>query len=105
MVIFYVVVLKEVTDTLSTDLSYSCLHVGDKLGLSVEGANRVYNTSVTVYQHLQCPQDMYGPGCEYRCDCPEREACHYIKGCHTGKMCELMLSALSEWILNYSLKL
>ena len=101
--IFYVVVFKEVTDTLSTYLSYSCLHVGDELGLSVEGANRVYNTSVTVYQHLQCPQDMYGPGCEYRCDCPEQEACHYIKGGHQVKRRDIILSALSEWILNYSM--
>ena len=75
-----------VTEALSADLSFSCLHAGDRLGLSVEGIDLVHSVTVTVYQHLKCPQDLYGPGCEYRCNCPEREACHYIKGCHTGKL-------------------
>ena len=67
---------------------------GDRLGLSVEGIDLVHSVTVTVYQHLKCPEVLYGPGCEYRCNCPEREACHYIKGCHTGKLREYRLSEL-----------
>ena len=74
------------TEALSADLSFSCLHAGDKLGLSVEGIALVHNVTVIAYQHLECPDNAYGPGCEYRCDCSERETCHYIKGCHTGKI-------------------
>ena len=54
------------------------------VGITLAGVDRVSDVAVIVYQHLECPKDMYGPGCEYRCDCLERETCHYIKGCWIG---------------------
>ena len=68
---------------------YRCTHtcglVGDKVGLRLRRIIQLSNISITAYQYLKCPTDSYGPGCELNCDCSERETCHYVKGCHTGK--------------------
>ena len=65
---------------------HKCFHLGDMVGLMVEGVDSIFNVSVTVYQHLQCPGGLYGPGCEQKCECAKRETCHFIAGCSTGKV-------------------
>ena len=52
----------------------------------VAGVESICNVSITAYQHLQCPKGLFGPGCEQKCECDERESCHYIRGCHIGNM-------------------
>ena len=54
------------------------------VGITLAGVDRVSDVAIIVYQHLECPKNMYGPGCEYKCDCSEKETCHYIRGCWIG---------------------
>ena len=61
------------------------------VGLNVMGIDSVSNVAVIVYQHLNCPEDKFGPGCEYKCDCSDRETCHYIKGCWIGNQFLLVI--------------
>ena len=61
-----------------------CHSSGDMVGLGLEGLDGIFNVSGIVYQHLECPDDMYGPGCEDKCECSVRETCQYIIGCFTG---------------------
>ena len=65
--------------------NYNCGNWGNMIVLTVGGVDRLSNASTLVYQHLVCPEGLYGPGCEQKCDCSERETCHYIRGCHIGK--------------------
>ena len=62
------------------DCQYQCDAIGDLVLLRVDGLNRISNVSISVYQHLECPVEMYGPGCELRCNCTTRQNCHKIKG-------------------------
>ena len=66
--------------------NYNCGNRGNTIVLSVGGVDKLSNVSTLVYQHLECPESMSGPGCEQICDCTERETCHYIRGCHIGKL-------------------
>ena len=66
--------------------NYNCGNRGNTIVLSVGGVDKLSNVSTLVYQHLECPESMSGPGCEQKCDCTERETCHYIRGCHIGKL-------------------
>ena len=64
---------------------HHCNSVGNVIGLMLEGVDGISNVSIVVYQHLVCPKNKHGPGCELDCVCTEREACHYVRGCHIGK--------------------
>ena len=64
---------------------HHCNSVGNVIGLMLEGVDGISNVSIVVYQHLVCPKNKHGPGCELDCACTEREACHYVRGCHIGK--------------------
>ena len=73
----------------SCKCQYYCAYEGNLVGLKIEGKDAISSVSISAYQHLECPEYMFGPGCENNCDCSEREACHYINGCYFG-MLELL---------------
>ena len=58
---------------------YLCSQRGNQVQLETHEVETIFNVSIIVYQHLECPEDQYGPGCEQNCDCSERETCHYIE--------------------------
>ena len=63
-----------------------CNQQGNLIGINITSVETIFDVSIIAYQLLECPEDMFGPGCEQRCACSERETCHYIKGCHRGKI-------------------
>ena len=63
---------------------FSCHLASARLGIGISKVARLFNVSITAYQYLICPEKTYGPGCEQKCECSERETCHFIKGCHIG---------------------
>ena len=91
--------------------NHTCGHIGDKVGLSILGVSQLSAVSITAYQHMECPGNSYGPGCEEICKCSERHTCDLVKGCHIRKIfCFFTLSNrekdnftlsafLNKWIL------
>ena len=70
----------------SSHCKYPCSQTGDMVGMMIGDVDGITNVSITVYQHLECPQNRYGAGCEQKCECTDRETCNYIIGCHIGNL-------------------
>ena len=77
--------------------NFSCHLASDRLGIDISMVDRLFNVSITTYQYLICPEGWYGPGCEQKCECSERETCHFVKGCHIGKDILFVVNVVS-WI-------
>ena len=81
----YITASSEGDDNGLNTCQFHCGYAGDLIGIKLQGVEVLFNIITIVYQHLNCPADLYGPGCEMSCECSERETCHYIKGCYIGE--------------------
>ena len=83
--------------------SFSCNAAGQQVGFGISRINRMFDVVITSYQYLMCPDGLYGPGCEQRCECSEKETCNYVKGCYIGKEIRNLTKpwhkAICDWFL------